>query len=783
MNNELETDIILRGPQGPVGPMGPQGEQGIQGPQGEPGIQGPKGDPGEQGIQGPKGDPGDQGIQGPQGEQGNDGYTPIKGVDYFTQQDISDLNIPKATSDINNDSGFITNSTEGLEHYYNKDEVDSKISSVYKYKGTVQTYSNLPNNNLTIGDVYNIEEADPTHNIKPGDNVAWNGTGWDVLAGTIDLSGYQTKIDSSHKLDSDLVDDTNSTNKFVTSAEKTTWNGKQDIMQYSTMPTADSTTVGKVVQYIGTTDANYTNGYFYIGISETTTEDNEEVTTYSWEELSVQNDNIYYIHMQDFPDSHGKSFPTGYNTSSSQINDLKVWQRLVDYIRSRDYRKVLVVITGYNDRDISSSHNSIASYIFTVHWSPVYNYLMSLYSTGAWTSDSSIASSLAGNIQIKISMDNFTVTRVDSQVYHITSFLTTGNKYSYTPTGDYNPATKKYVDDKVATKQNIVQYSTMPTASSSTVGKVVQYVGTTTNDYTNGYFYVGTVEGEVGEEVYSWERLAVQPETQIPADLKVFHIKQNDANHPFIFSEHEPGIYFFNCVKDTDYMYYFYHGNLHFKGTPENSSTSSTAQVTYPFYLMYVDAYNDADNATPIAYVASMGYDGNHGYISNLAVRINKITNANSGVSINEWRRTFSPVNTTGNQTISGKKTFNTLPESSVTPTTANQLVNKAYADSLTANISSTIAPAYNSSSTYDIGDYVLYNNQLYRCTAAITTAEEWTAVHWISTTVMGEMDTFSTSVLTRLSQLASVQVQNVEVVSGIPQNEEQGTLYVVEGE
>lgn len=32
-------------------------------------------------------------------------------------------------------------------------------------------------------------------------------------------------------------------------------------------------------------------------------------------------------------------------------------------------------------------------------------------------------------------------------------------------------------------------------------------------------------------------------------------------------------------------------------------------------------------------------------------------------------------------QTISGKKTFSTLPESSVTPTTANQLVNKNYVD------------------------------------------------------------------------------------------------------
>lgn len=43
-----------------------------------------------------------------------------------------------------------------------------------------------------------------------------------------DLSGYQTKIDSNNKLSSDLIDDTNKTNKFVTANEKTTWNAKYD---------------------------------------------------------------------------------------------------------------------------------------------------------------------------------------------------------------------------------------------------------------------------------------------------------------------------------------------------------------------------------------------------------------------------------------------------------------------------------------------------------------------------------------------------------------------------
>lgn len=56
-----------------------------------------------------KGDPGEQGIKG---ENGNDGYTPIKGTDYFTEEDIKSLNIPTKTSELDNDVGFITDYTE-----------------------------------------------------------------------------------------------------------------------------------------------------------------------------------------------------------------------------------------------------------------------------------------------------------------------------------------------------------------------------------------------------------------------------------------------------------------------------------------------------------------------------------------------------------------------------------------------------------------------------------------------------------------------------------------------
>lgn len=54
--------------------------------------------------------------------------------------------------------------------------------NVLTYKGSVATYADLPSTH-NVGDVYNIETADETHGILVGDNVAWNGTSWDRLAG------------------------------------------------------------------------------------------------------------------------------------------------------------------------------------------------------------------------------------------------------------------------------------------------------------------------------------------------------------------------------------------------------------------------------------------------------------------------------------------------------------------------------------------------------------------------------------------------------------------------
>ena len=55
-----------------------------------------------------------------------------------------------------------------------------------------------------------------------------------------------------------------------------------DFVQYSTMPIASADNLGDIVQFTGTTDANYTNGYFYKCTSA------GDPVVYSWTQVDVQ---------------------------------------------------------------------------------------------------------------------------------------------------------------------------------------------------------------------------------------------------------------------------------------------------------------------------------------------------------------------------------------------------------------------------------------------------------------------------------------------------------------
>ena len=69
--------------------------------------------------------------------------------------------------------------------------VAGKLTGVYTYKGSKDKFAELPAEGNVSGDVWNVNEAHEGH--PAGTNWAWNGTEWDALAGSIDLSNYFNK--------------------------------------------------------------------------------------------------------------------------------------------------------------------------------------------------------------------------------------------------------------------------------------------------------------------------------------------------------------------------------------------------------------------------------------------------------------------------------------------------------------------------------------------------------------------------------------------------------------
>ena len=137
-------------------------------------------------------------FQGPQGEPGKDAELSKAAIEavlvgevtththdtrYYTK-DQTDANIKVVSDDLAN-------------NYYNKSQVDSKFTSVYIFKGSVDSIEDLPAEGNVIGDVWNVRKSDT--------NYAWTSEGWDALGGTAELAsatanGLMSKEDFSKLL-------------------------------------------------------------------------------------------------------------------------------------------------------------------------------------------------------------------------------------------------------------------------------------------------------------------------------------------------------------------------------------------------------------------------------------------------------------------------------------------------------------------------------------------------------------------------------------------------------
>lgn len=160
----------------------------------------------------------------------------------------STTKVPDKTSDLTNDSGFITKAVNDLANYYLKsqtysaEEIDNKISTIPKF--SIEVVESLPTTNISNTTVYLIASGNEQDNLYT--EYIYVNSKWEYLGKqTVDLSGYvkrtelssyytKTEIDSllqtirssiPTKL-SQMTED--ATHRTVTDTEKQTWNNKSN---------------------------------------------------------------------------------------------------------------------------------------------------------------------------------------------------------------------------------------------------------------------------------------------------------------------------------------------------------------------------------------------------------------------------------------------------------------------------------------------------------------------------------------------------------------------------
>lgn len=226
-------------------------------------------------------------------------------------------------------------------------------------------------------------------------------------------------------------------------------------IQVSTMPTAGADELGKVYQFIGTTDANYTHGYFYECVS-----DGGNPATYSWSNIQVQ---MSSGGLPSQTGNAGKFLVTdGTDASwSDTVTGLKVVNSSdsTNYTTLSSTGNLLIQEGTYWRRTQLVTYNAPNEICF----------ILATSRTGTGSA---------------IGAPNSRIGRV------YTNKINNG--------ADINVPT---VGGTLA-----LQIATMPTAGSTYEGMIYQFTGITDSTYTNGHFYKCVSDGQT-PATYSWEEV------------------------------------------------------------------------------------------------------------------------------------------------------------------------------------------------------------------------------------------------------------------------------------
>lgn len=329
--------------------------------------------------------------------------------------------------------------------------------------------------------------------------------------------------------------------------------------QVATLPTASSPEVGKIYQYIGTTNGIYTSGYFYECVYES--------GSYSWKQKDVQPASSGGGSGSGSGGGAGISIDatllaSGWNSSTKQQTlTFASYESTMGGVIGMPISATDAQKAAYADAAIDVVSQSGTSFTFHCEKVPSVDLPVTLYAGGGSggsgsgvpaggttgqtlvkksNTDGDVEWKDVGNSVFEIHFANNAVDVIYSQLgealsaNRILKLIDTENNVVLAFTG-YNSGAYYFSticlnrrqemvntsivlyqsapsSDVVATQvQRLtltedVQKIEMPTADSSYLNKIYQYIGTTDANYTNGLFYKCVTNG--GQ--YTWEQCDVQ---------------------------------------------------------------------------------------------------------------------------------------------------------------------------------------------------------------------------------------------------------------------------------
>lgn len=259
------------------------------------------------------------------------------------------------------------------------------------------------------------------------------------------VEGYSPSANVSQSGDTTTI---TITDKTGTTTANIDLSNKQDIIQYETLPTASASNEGQIVQYIGIDTNDYTNGYFYKCV--------EDSGSYSWENVEVQQA------------SEAEEVIVFSSSDDASTKILKA-QQLIDCLKNNNYIPRMFYYDNSGSHEVIYSGNALTSYTTNIYLAVSYydNYTDKYYGTPKFYYKGRIRITLqdyvVANAYYQFNSDynrEFNLLAPYGEIVggdatiesykNSCSALSVTNTTAYTPTADYNPSTKKYVDDSIS---------------------------------------------------------------------------------------------------------------------------------------------------------------------------------------------------------------------------------------------------------------------------------------------------------------------------------------------